>query len=436
MKYFYADSLDLVDPQFDFIEEKSRKHDRVPQRDDVYAHEIMTPRPYDGLLVSKSLFRGKDGSAAGGKYTVAQRQRFERDGAQRFLRFPVDGRFDPDEFPVMGDCGAFAYKDEFEPPYSIDEIVEFYETNGFTHGISLDHLILQYDLSLDDVGAGQRDLWSPPISEDRDRLVREVRRRKELTLANAATFLETCKTQGVRFKPLGSAQGWSPDSYADSVQRLMAMGYERIAIGGLVPLKSVEIRAIVDATRDVTKGKVPLHLLGVTRLGEFARFQAAGVVSFDSSSPVLQAFKDARDNYYSSDSEGHYTAVRVPQADGPRMMRKIRDGSVSQADVRKREGDALKALRQYAKGQAGLESTLAALHSYDELASGKSKTRWHAIERTLTDRPWDRCDCTVCRSLGIEVVIFRGANRNRRRGFHNLWWTHEQIRGLRSEGEK
>lgn len=422
MKYFYADSLDLVDPNFDFLAEKSKKHDRVPQRDDVYAHELYghsgdKPQPYDGILVSKSLFRGKQGSGSSGKYSVAQRQRFEREGAQRFLRFPLDGSRDPTKYPVMGDCGAFAYKDEYEPPYTIDEIVEFYEHSGFTHGISLDHLILQFDESLDGPLAN-------PVQ------LAEVKRRKEITLTNAEAFLRASKGNG--FRAFGSAQGWSPASYADSVGKLVKMGYKQVAIGGLVPLRTYEIRAIVDATKEVTGGNVPLHLLGVTRLGEFEAFQAAGVESFDSSSPVLQAFKDARDNYYSS--AGHYTAVRVPQADGPRMMKKIREG-VNQAEVRKREKAALKALREYDAGQASLADARDALHDYDELSAGRSRTRWEAIERTLADKPWESCGCSVCNDLRIEVVIFRGANRNRRRGFHNLWWTHEQIRGLRGPGD-
>lgn len=39
--------------------------------------------------------------------------------------------------------------------------------------------------------------------------------------------------------------------------------------------------------------------------------------------------------------------------------------------------------------------------------------------RTLRARPWERCDCPICAEHGIEVAIFRGNNRNRRRGFHN-----------------
>lgn len=39
--------------------------------------------------------------------------------------------------------------------------------------------------------------------------------------------------------------------------------------------------------------------------------------------------------------------------------------------------------------------------------------------RTLSARPWARCSCPICEAHGIDVAIFRGNNRNRRRGFHN-----------------
>ena len=49
---------------------------------------------------------------------------------------------------------------------------------------------------------------------------------------------------------------------------------------------------------------------------------------------------------------------------------------------------------------------------------------YHAL---LTDRPWDECDCPVCSNLGIDVAIFRGNNRNRRRGFHNTKRFYDQF---------
>lgn len=40
-------------------------------------------------------------------------------------------------------------------------------------------------------------------------------------------------------------------------------------------------------------------------------------------------------------------------------------------------------------------------------------------QRTLRNRPWEKCDCSICAENNIEVCIFRGNDRNRRRGFHN-----------------
>lgn len=42
-----------------------------------------------------------------------------------------------------------------------------------------------------------------------------------------------------------------------------------------------------------------------------------------------------------------------------------------------------------------------------------------AYEELLRREPWNECGCQICQEHGIEVAIFRGNNRNRRRGFHN-----------------
>jgi len=48
--------------------------------------------------------------------------------------------------------------------------------------------------------------------------------------------------------------------------------------------------------------------------------------------------------------------------------------------------------------------------------------------RLLNARPWERCDCPICDAHGIEVAIFRGNNRNRRRGFHNTRRFYDQFK--------
>lgn len=436
MKFFYADSLDLVDPEFDFVAEKSRNPKRVPQRDDVYAHELMkVERPYDGLLVSKALFRVGGGSVATGKYSQAQRKRFEREGAPRFLRFPKGGRGDPDQFPILGDCGAFAYRNEQEPPFDVDELIDFYEDGRFSMGISLDHVVLAYDPALDREDPKQSSL--PGVASKHEAVRTEAMRRQELSLANADEFRRKSLARRVGFVPIGAAHGWSPESYRHSVRELVRMGYDYIALGGLVPRKSREIDEILRAVRTESLGHARLHLLGVVRSELFGLMRDSDVASFDSSSPVWQAFKDARDNYYSSDTEGHYTAVRIPQVDKGLPLRRIREGRIHQADAIAAEAGALAALRDYGARELALDDLLAALRRYDELLGDgrKTQTPWERMERTLRDRPWEKCDCPICKEIGVEVILFRGANRNRRRGFHNLWWTQRVLENWREENE-
>ena len=135
MKFFFPDSHDYVDPTFDFETEKNNEH-RVIQRDDKYAHELFSTPVYDGILVSKAIVDGVNGVK--GRYSVAQRQRFFREGIYRFFRLPKS-------YLTMGDCGAFSYAKEHEPIYTVDEVNEFYSNSGFTFGISLDHIIFDFE---------------------------------------------------------------------------------------------------------------------------------------------------------------------------------------------------------------------------------------------------------------------------------------------------
>ena len=44
------------------------------------------------------------------------------------------------------------------------------------------------------------------------------------------------------------------------------MGYSYIALGGMVPLKTAEILACLEAVKDVRRPETKLHLLGISRL--------------------------------------------------------------------------------------------------------------------------------------------------------------------------
>lgn len=404
MKYFLPDCQDLVDPSFDF-EREDRSLQRVRHRDDQYAHEVFSSRAYDGLLVSKGIVDGVGGT--GGKYTLAQRHRLMRIGAREFLRTESSG------LHIMGDCGAFNYVREKVPPYSVDEVLRFYADCEFDLGVSVDHVILTYQPKYDQL---------PHVS---DVVPAELRDRQSITLQMASEFLSQHKAMGLPFIPLGAAQGWSPQSYAQSVKALQNMGYTYIALGGMVPLKTHEIMSCLKAVSEVRLPNTKLHLLGVTRIEHVSWFANYGVVSFDSTAPLVQAFKDDKDNYYTLDRT--YIAIKVPQIEGnPQLQRLISSGKVSQDRARHFEKAALESLRRYDAEELSLDQTLDAIMAYDALREPKRDLR-EAYREVLQDRPWKQCPCDVCQRLGYHVIVFRGAERNRRRGFHNIWVFYRRL---------
>jgi hypothetical protein len=403
MKFFFPDSHDLVDPSFNF-ETEERSPSRIRHQHDLYAHEVFTKPPYNGILLSKAIVDGT--SQGAGKYTAPQRLRLFRSGIRSFFR--LNGT----QVETMGDCGAFAYVREPTPPYTVDEVLDFYAKCGFDHGVSVDHVILGFTLD-----SNERKLDLEELAG--------FKARREITLTLANEFLKQHRKNRMKFTPVGVAQGWSPRSYADSVTALQKMGYTRIGVGGLVPLKTDEILAVLTAISGPRKRSTSLHLFGVTRIDSLTAFQDAGVTSFDSTSPLLHAFKHDSKNYFTPTAE--YAAVRIPQVEGnAKLAMRIRAGEIKQESARRLEKQCLNGVAAYAKTGRGLKPLLAALQEYYQLFDGR-KDRTPMYSRTLADAPWKRCKCAVCRSLGVHVVLFRGAERNRRRGFHNLYVINSRL---------
>lgn len=426
MKFVFSDSLDFVDPDYDFMTDRNGKG-RAVHRDDQFPHEFLKEAPYDGILVS----RGIVGDALiPGKYTEAQLMRFRREGARRFLRYSEEGF--PDSL-MMGDCGAFTYRSLPEPPYRAGDTVEFYADGGFTHGCSPDHLIFDFDdasaeRSIDEVPEG-------------------VRQRYEITLQNAAEFFSAAKRLGSRFTPMGVIQGWSTDSMAAAAIDLSRMGYHYLAVGGTVPLRIEQIRRALAAVRDAVPSKVRLHLLGFGKIEHLAALKQYGVASFDTTSPLVRAFKDARKNYWARSPEGelsYYTAIRIPQAiENNRLKHKALEGRLNQEEVLRLEKTALEGVRRLARREADLCEALDAVMAYwtqlnwdDEVSSSRraeaAERQRRTYARTLGDRPWEFCECRVCRESGVEALIFRNSNRNKRRGMHNLHVFHKHLSAFRA----
>lgn len=405
MKFFFPDSQDQIHPAFDFSSE-TYAATRARQHDDRYAHEVLARSPYDGILVSKTVVDGMATNA--GRYTLPQRHRLFRSGVHRFFRLDASRMR---ALVAMGDCGAFSYVAQDCPPYTVDDVIDFYDGCGFDLGLSLDHVLLSFTLH-----------------EDRE-VPASWCERRDLTLQLADEFLARHRARRCSFVPVGVAQGWSPLSMADSVSSLQRMGYTRVALGGMVPLKTPEIVACVQACANVRAPETEFHLLGVTRCDHVLTFEGFGVTSFDSTSPFRQAFKDDRDNYYAP--ERTYTAIRVPQVDGnPRLKRRILAGEVDQTRALVGERRCLRQLELYNVGSTSLIDVLDALNAYAEIC-GETRDRSASYAETLGERPWESCMCGVCARLGVHIVIFRGSERNKARGFHNL-----HVFRLRLEGNR
>ncbi|MDA3862770.1 MAG: tRNA-guanine transglycosylase DpdA [Deltaproteobacteria bacterium] len=380
--YFIPDWDDYVDPGYDF---KKDVQQNKGWENSVYAHEIYSQPPYDGILVSKVVE----------EKSKIRRQRIRKYGIHKALRVNPD-------FPVIGDCGAFGYFKEKTPPYSTSEILDYYSSGGFNFGVSIDHLI--------------------PSKKFADK---EFRYR--ITLENGKKFIKAHRKKGLRWIPVGAVQGWNPETYALGVREYVKLGYELIALGGLVRTSTREIIAILEEVNKVDLQGARLHLFGVARNKILPLLKKSSVFSVDSASALRRAWMGSKDNYHTLDQD--YCAIRVPVPGKRGPMKKFKGKILARAQ--ELEKKSLHHLRGYASGGVSLQKTLAVVEDYESLYLGEKKSNIANYEKTLKDRPWEKCQCKICKNIGIEVVIFRGNNRNRRRGFHNTWVLNQRFKVIR-----
>ena len=409
MKFYFPDSHDLVDPSFDFESER-RAYSGSRQLSQHYAHEALADAPYDGMLLSKAVVDGRNKST---RYSFGQVRSLLDNGVHEFLRLKATPK--RPRLSAMGDCGSFSFSSEPAPPYTVDEVIDFYSQCGFDYGISLDHVILGYQ------------------TDPKKEIPPDWIERHKMTLDLASEFL-SLSARVPNFTPLGAAQGWSPESYRDSVEQLQRMGYDYVAIGGLVPLKTQEILEVLRAVATVRNSKTKIHLLGISRLESFEAFAAHGVASLDSTAPLKQAFMDDKNNYHTPN--GVFTAIRIPQVDGnPQLRRSVLAGRIDLSKALQLERAAMSAVLAYSDRKGSLDTAIEALRTYEQVWNGKKDSSARS-RVTLESRPWEECPCSICKAIGVHVVLFRGADRNRRRGFHNLFVLHENLSQLNSPSIK
>lgn len=260
----------------------------------------------------------------------------------------------------------------------------------------------------------------------------EIRRRYVITLWNGRRFLRAHARAAFGFTPVGAVQGWHGPLFHRAVRHFLRFGYQEIAIGGLAMASSEEILEVLRAIQpEVAREPRPgIHLFGVARLDQVPDYMALGVTSFDSTGPLRKAWLNPSANYFAPGGRA-YAALRVPDPrTSPKAKQALAKGA-SRQRVDRLEQRALEALRAFDREETTLEEALAALMAYGDVW-GADRKQEALFRKTLEDRPWKACPCDICRAIGIEVVIFRGNDRNRRRGFHNTWLFYQDFKHLRA----
>ncbi|MFT5468127.1 MAG: DGQHR domain-containing protein [Verrucomicrobiales bacterium] len=410
MKFFFAENCDTVDPDFDFI--RDRPAQGRNRNHDLFAHELLDSPPYDGILVSRAIVEGNTSSK---RYSQAQKYRVLREGLRNHFRFPSPNfKGDPFDYPIMGDCGSFSYVDRRIPPWGPDDTFEFYCAAGVQYGVAPDHIILEHN-----------PLWDKPRL-----LPIRVEERVNFTMNSAAKFLELSRASGKEFVPIGPIQCWSAKSAAKHAVALVRLGYRYLGLGGLVTRKTDQIYDMVAEIRTVIPVDIQLHLFGFSRLDDLETFENLGIDSFDSTAPMLKSFKDDEFNYFDVNGE-HYLAIRIPPRDDAKVKQRIKSGQLEGEEVRTKEDRAMAAVRAFGNGELRIEQALDRIHNY-EMTIRPGVDHRAAYRRTLQHEPWKHCPCNVCRQIGIEVILHRGLNRHKRRGFHNLYILHQKVKALRN----
>jgi tRNA-guanine family transglycosylase len=190
----------------------------------------------------------------------------------------------------------------------------------------------------------------------------ELERRLQVSIANAETCLELQAKSQYPVELLGVVQGWDADSYRRCARELLKLGFGYIAIAGqrnLTLLKEA-ILVTLDEIQKIGRS-VKVHVLGTGSPKILSYYIDQGLTSFDSATWFRQAWMSGKHNYFMAHGTQHtsYRATRIGLGD------------------------------------------------FDP--------------KDLTWETEITCPCHVCQTVGQQILLFRGHERNTRRGFHNVY---------------
>jgi hypothetical protein len=395
MRFFIPEWDDRVDPGYDFLTDShSATHNSNPLKNDYYMWDIfgIDKVPFDGVLVSIATIQQNSK-----KY-----QSILETGIHQFLRLPHN-------FEIIADCGAFSYIDTIVPPYKTSEVLKLYSELGFNYGVSVDHLVV-------------------PMYKDQNQ------KRIKITYDNGVdAYNEWRKNYKSDFQLIVAVQGAEVSDYLDMFEKYYLRGIRHFAFGSLVRAPTFFIIQLIDTLiqniKSTKKSPELIHLFGIARCALFPKFkelEELGIqVSFDSASYLRKAWltsPSTQFNYIDQSWEG-YAAIRIPQ----KLSQDKEDLFQISQEYLNLAQECLEKLRKYDNNNITLDEVMSNLKVYNEKTHEDPKLLSY-YQRTLKLKAWKHCDCPICKEIGVDVAIFRGNNRNRRRGFHNLFVFHKLLK--------
>lgn len=244
---------------------------------------------------------------------------------------------------IIGDSGAHSYRALDEPPFTCQDILEFYANGEFNYGMILDMVASPWVRS-----GGLNNI--------------ELENRLQITITNAEKCLELQFKYQYPFQLLGVVQGWDVESYRRCAKALLELGFEYLAIAGQrnINLLQESILAVQQEIKKINR-PIKIHILGTGSPKILDFYVTHGINSFDSATWFRQAWMSGKNNYFTINEKKHqsFRATRI-------------------------------GLDEFEINQLNWETEI-------------------------------NCPCTFCQYVGQQILLFRGHERNTRRGFHNIY---------------
>jgi hypothetical protein len=342
--------------------------------------------------------------------------------------------------PTFADPGTWTYVHHFKLPdylYDTDDLINYYNNLQYDLAGSVDWPIIDRIFQWDKETQSRKFL-------DLDNKTKEMRR--NLTLELAQEFITKCnKRKDLQFVPFGTIQGYSYETYKLSLRKLLKMGYQYIAIGGLPSYSEQRVVELLPMIWDEVKrsGTRPgIHLYGrfpsPEHVGTFLKY---GVTSFDNNSGFIVASRNDcavyHPRYRTSGTHPLLECynINISAVTSP-MLRRVKnkhgEDSPQYQKVYRATARAFSAFTKYcADDSKKNEKRLVKRYKeadlvYNELSRrvpwGEKRLQhsYDRFRRTLRDKPWAECQCTSCRMLGPHISLRRGC-RIQHTFFHNTY---------------